>query len=701
MRYIFLLLAFLLINSSCSLQTSQHPNNKHMNKLCFSSSPYLLQHADNPVHWQEWGEEALNMAKQENKPLIISIGYAACHWCHVMEHESFSDEEVAKFMNDNFVCIKVDREERPDIDQIYMNAAQLINKQGGWPLNAFALPDGEPFFAGTYYNKKQWLNLLGKISEMYKSDKNKLIEYANQLTSGINSDSLPDNFADTTSSFAVVDYKELFNHWESQIDFEHGGFNRAPKFPLPGAWEFVLQYYYLTKSSTALSAVEVTLNEMAKGGIYDQIGGGFARYSVDSYWHAPHFEKMLYDNAQLISLYSHAYQVTKNETYKVVVEQTIGFLIRELTNINGGYYSSLNADSEGVEGKYYVWTFDEFNTALDDELQLLIGDYYRVSKKGNWENGNNILSPKMEKIEFAKKHNLTLEQFNKLLNKANSQLLNSREKRIRPSTDNKILTSWNALMITGLVDAYKAFGNDDYLQMALKNANFIETNMLLNDGSLYRNYMNGKSSITAFHDDYATLAQAFIDLYSVTFNKHWLTLSKKLTDYCVEHFLDDKSKMFFYTSDVSEKLIARKFELSDNVIPSSNSIMAKVLLKLGHYYDNENYIDISNKMLSHVIENINQSGPWYANWAQLYGMAVYGLYEVAIVGDDYKKINQKLQLNYLPTSIFLGGDTENLPLLDDKYVNGKTLIYVCKNKTCKLPTSSVNMAMEQILISDN
>ena len=690
--YIFIL----LVANSCS---GQHPNNSKklsMNNLVYASSPYLLQHSDNPVHWQEWSEEIIQTAKDVNKPLLISIGYAACHWCHVMEHESFSDDEVAAYMNENFVCIKVDREERPDVDRIYMDAVQLLSGSGGWPLNAFALPDGKPFYAGTYFKKNQWMDLLNKISDLYKNDYEKVVGYANQLTQRIESNSLVSTLVDNEIKFDKSEYENLFTGWKSQIDYKYGGFNRAPKFPLPVAWEFLLQYNYLTDDKDALNAVIITLDEMVMGGIYDQIGGGFSRYSVDAYWKVPHFEKMLYDNAQLISLYSHAYQITKDARYKEIIEQTIEFINRELSNSNGGYYSSLNADSEGEEGKYYVWTDHEFYEALDDNMEKIMADYYQISLKGNWEHGKNILLPKHSKEKFAETNDLDLKQFNSMLKKANGQLLKYRESRVRPSTDDKILTSWNALMLKAYIDAYRALGNKDYLVSAIESASFLETKMLNEDGSLYRNYMNDKASIHAFLEDYALLAQSFMELYSVTFNKHWLDLSKKLADYCIEHFLDNETGMFFYTSDISESLIARKHELADNVIPASNSVMANLLLKLGHYFDSDNYIKMAERMFGHMAESVKHSGQWYSNWAMLMGTLTFDLNEVAIMGNEAISINNEIQSNYLPTAMFLGGDVENLPLLEGKLVNEETWIYVCRNKVCKLPVRSAVDALKQI-----
>jgi uncharacterized protein len=667
-----------------------------MNTLKYASSPYLLQHADNPVHWQEWSKETLQKAIDENKPLLISIGYAACHWCHVMEHESFSDEEVAAYMNENFVCIKVDREERPDVDRIYMDAVQIISGQGGWPLNAFALPDGRPFFAGTYFNKQQWLDILSSISSLYRNDYEKVVEYADQLTQGIRSNSLSSDLVHKNIVFNKKKYQDLFLGWKSQIDFIKGGFNRAPKFPLPVAWEFLLQYNYLTKDKDALNAVLITLDEMALGGIYDQIGGGFARYSVDANWKVPHFEKMLYDNAQLVSLYSHAYQITKKERYKEIIEQTLEFVNRELSNKSGGHYSSLNADSEGEEGKYYVWTKSEFAEATDDENRSLVGEYYQITPKGNWEHGKNILLPKNCKEIFAKEHDIDLAPFNSILKKYNGQLLVYREARVRPSTDDKILTSWNALMVVAYVDAFKALGIKQYLQSAISCAKFLETRMLNKDGSLNRNLMNDKASIVAFLDDYTLLAQSFVELYSVTFDKHWLDHSKNLIEYCIAHFMDEETGMFFYTSDISESLIARKHELTDNVIPASNSVMANVLLKLGHYYNNDNYIKQVEHMFGYVVESVKKSGLWYSNWAILMGMLTFEPFEVALLGDSAGLFNIEMQTNYLPTAIFLGGNSEDLPLLKGKLVKDETWIYVCRNKVCNLPVDNVENALEQI-----
>lgn len=704
-KYIFSIILFqLFLFVGCAQNTKKNKDNtmnsvpvsKHQNRLAKAKSPYLQQHADNPVDWFEWGEEALNKAKKENKPIIISIGYAACHWCHVMEHESFMDAQVAKLMNENFVSIKIDREERPDIDQIYMDAVQLITGSGGWPLNAFAMPDGKPFYAGTYYPKEQWIQVLTQLSEVYKKEPEKVKNQAEQLTLGIKDQEMLSDVKNTSTEFSEKTYENVFKSWKSMIDFNKGGYQRAPKFPLPVGWEFLLQYHYLTGNKEALKAVTTTLDEMAKGGIYDQIGGGFARYSTDANWFAPHFEKMLYDNAQLVSLYSHAYQLTKNETYAEVIRETLAFIKREMTHSQGGFYASLNADSEGEEGKFYVWTQQEITKALDPKDANLIAKYYQLKANGNWEKNNNILFRKTSKKEFANQNNLSEKEWDVLLTKAKKTLLDERAKRTRPSTDDKVLTSWNALMLQGYIAAYLALGEKEYLEIALKNAHFLEKEMIKKQGGLWRNYKDGSAGIDAFLDDYAFLAKAFIQLYQATFDIHWLNQAKSLTDYAITHFQDKKTGMFFYTSNQSESLIARKTEISDNVIPASNSEMAKVLYQLGEYFDEPSYIEQSKKMVGFTIPKISTQGPYYANWGMLLGLMTYKPFEIAIMGSDAQQKNEAMQKEYLPTAFFMGGQKENLPLLAYKNTQGNTLIYVCKNKTCKYPVEKVADALQQI-----
>jgi uncharacterized protein YyaL (SSP411 family) len=663
---------------------------KKLNRLSEASSPYLRQHAENPVDWYEWGEEALTKAKTENKPLLISVGYAACHWCHVMAHESFSDEVIAEFMNTHFVCIKVDREERPDIDRIYMDAAHLVSGRGGWPLNAFALPDGRPYYAATYFPPNQWMDALNQLSDVFKSDYERALRASEALTAGIQADNLPE--ITEQKAFSREEYDKAFSHHVETVDFDLGGYARAPKFMMPVGWEFFLQYHSQTGNPLALDAATIALDAIARGGINDQIGGGFARYSTDEFWKVPHFEKMLYDNGQLISLYAKAYQLTKKPLYAEVVAQTIAFAERELLDISGGFYASIDADSEHEEGKFYVRTKNEFDAALSPETALLIGRFYQVSDYGNWEHGKNILHYTTDKSTFAEENGLTLEAFETILTQANETLLAVREKRIRPTTDDKILTSWNALMLSGYVDAFKATGEGNYRIGALRTANFIDQKMLSENGLLYRVYKDGKVTIEAFLEDYSLLAQAFIGLYEITFDLKWLTKSRLLTEYVWIHFLDSERNLFFYTSDQAENLIARKHELSDNVIPASNSVMAHVLHQLGQYFEEQKYTEMVEKMLSQVRKDAIQQGSYYANWARLIGKLTYPAIEVAVLGENALPLALELQQKYYPNAIFAGGTEENLPVLKDRLVEGKTLIYVCENKACNLPVETVDEA---------
>lgn len=698
---IFITYIFFLTLTSCgqiqeknnTMNSSEH---KYTNKLIHESSPYLLQHAYNPVNWYPWGKEALDKAKKENKLIIVSIGYAACHWCHVMEHESFEDEEVAKFMNENFIAIKVDREERPDIDQVYMDAVQLITGSGGWPLNCIALPDGRPIYGGTYFQKAKWIDMLSQVNAFFKQNPEKAEQQAKLLTEGVQTNEMIIANTEKTE-LKISDLNTIFDNWKSNIDYEDGGHKRAPKFPMPVGYQFLLHYNYLTQNDDALKAVTTTLNKMADGGIYDQIGGGFSRYSVDAYWKVPHFEKMLYDNAQLVSLYSFAYQQSKDPKYKTIVEETLEFIHRELTSEEGGFYSSLDADSEGEEGKFYIWTKSELQKVLGDNADLII-DYYNVTESGNWENGQNILFKSDNDRKIAKKYKITEKELAKRVLEAKKILLEDRAKRIRPGLDDKILTSWNALMLKAYVDAYRIFDNKEYLRIALTNAKLINTKLKASDGRLNRNYKNGKASINGFLDDYAFTISAYISLYQATFDEKWLNEAHQLTSYTLEHFYDKNSGMFYYTSDIDAALIARKMEISDNVIPSSNSEMAKNLFVLGHYFYKDDYINKAKQMLNNAKQNAIKSGAYYANWSILMAWFASNQYEVAIIGKDFETKRKEFDTHYLPHIFLLGGKNEgNLTLLQNKLVEGQTTIYVCQDKVCKIPTREVKDTLKQIL----
>ena len=694
------IMAFLMLSFSCG-QTRVNNNSKqsvmykYTNDLIHQSSPYLLQHAHNPVNWYPWGEKAFKKAKEENKLVIISIGYSACHWCHVMEHESYEDTTVARIMNEYFVSIKVDREERPDIDQLYMNTAYLIGGTGGWPLNVLALPDGKPFFAGTYFSKPNLIKVLNYFVNIQRTNPASLIEEADKITKGIKSIENVVLNKDKTI-LTKGDLEKTFNKLKPDIDFNKGGLNHPPKFPMPSLWEYILHYYILSNDPDALRSVTSILDNMAAGGIYDQLGGGFSRYSTDGNWHIPHFEKMLYDNAQLVSLYSHALQHTKNPLYKNIVYQTLGFIGREMTSPEEGFYSSLDADSEGEEGKFYVWTKEEVESVLGKEAPLFL-DYFDITKSGNWENGENVLHIKSSDIEISKKFNISLTELRNRIDSDRELMLKSRNKRIKPGVDDKILTSWNALMLKGYVDAYRAFGEEKFLKAALKNADFLTNNAIGKNGEISRNYKNGNSSVPGLLNDYSFTISAFIDLYQATFDEKWLYKAKDLTDYTILHFFDNSSGMFYYTSDNHSDLIARKMEISDNVIPSSNSEMALNFFLLGNYFNNESFIQKAQQMLSNVQKSLQQNIFAYSNWGQLGIHFIKPVYEVAIVGSDWDRFKKSLDNNYLPDAIFLGGKNEGtLSLLRGKLVSGETTIYVCFDKTCKIPVNNSEEALKQM-----
>jgi len=664
------------------------------NRLADESSPYLRQHAHNPVNWYPWSDEALEKAKAENKIILISVGYSSCHWCHVMEHESFEDTAVAAIMNEHFISIKVDREERPDIDDIYMTACHLSTQGScGWPLNAFALPDGRPFWAGTYFPKETWLGILEQFKGLYQEDPGRLEKAATQITNGIQSTDVVD-FEAPISAFSKDNLKEITNQFLDNIDFKFGGRDSEIKFPMPNNYEYLLKYNYYFQDERALEAVVATLDNMANGGIYDHAAGGFARYSTDQIWKVPHFEKMMYDNGQLISLYAQGYQQTKNPLYKKVVEETIAFINRKMTALNGAFYSSLDADSEGVEGKFYVWTKGELNqiwaSKFDESLIEDLMKYYNVTEKGNWEH-NNILYPGKNKRPAS----LTDEN----LQGAMKLVRINREKRIAPGLDNKSLVSWNALIMKGLCDAYVALEDEKYLKMALNNATFIQAKMINKDGRLNRNYMQKESVINAFLDDYALLIDAYVALYQITFDEKWLNVSNQMMEYVQTNFANEKAGMFYYTSQNDKGLIARKMELSDNVIPASNSVMAKNLIYLGHYLYKPEYVEQSKRMLSNMLKDISESKQpnFYSNWLQVYLLLMEEPYEIAVVGENWREIKMEMQRKYLPNALFLGGEDEGeLALLQDKLVPNTTMIYVCRNKVCKLPVETASEAVNLV-----
>ena len=668
---------------------------KYTNKLITESSPYLLQHSHNPVNWYPWGAEALTKAKEENKLLIISIGYAACHWCHVMENESFENEEVAKFMNENFIAIKVDREERPDIDQSYMKAVQLLTGSGGWPLNCIALPDGRPIYGGTYFPKDKWLSVLKQVLKFTIENPDETEKQAQLIAEGVSSNSII-SMNKTENSISITELDNIFKKIRNSIDFENGGLLQTPKFPMPVLFEFLLNYAYLTKDKDAEAALMTTLDKMADGGIYDQVGGGFARYSTDKYWKIPHFEKMLYDNAQLVSLYSKAYQYYKNPQYKNIVVETLNFIESDMTSKKGGFYASLDADSEGKEGLFYVWTKNELKRELGKNSDIII-DYYNISENGNWEHGKNVLTKNISEQQLANKYEMTINELELIVKEAREQLKKARYKRINPNVDKKNITAWNALMIIGYLDAYRAFEENHYLEAAIKNADLIVSDIMTDDSGLFRNYMDDKAYIGGFLDDYAFAIKAFYLLYQVTFNEKWLYHAQTLLEYAVSNFFDENQGMFLYASINNDQLFSNTIEITDSVIPSSNSQMAINLFVLGHYFNNEDYIDKSKQMLNNIWDSVDLNGSYHANWCTLALQFVYGIYEVAIVGNDYENLIREFGKYYLPNTLLLGGNLEGtLALLENKLISDQTTIYVCRNKTCSLPTIDFKIALSQL-----
>jgi len=676
--------------------------NKFTNSLINETSPYLLQHAHNPVNWHAWNDEALALAKKENKLLLISIGYSSCHWCHVMEHESFENEEVAVIMNRHFINIKVDREERPDIDQVYMNAVQLMTGRGGWPLNCIALPDGRPIWGGTYFPKENWIKALEQLSKMYKEKPEEVIEYAVKLTEGIkDTDLLPLNTVQ--QEFTVLQLHSAVAEWKQYMDFDLGGRKGAPKFPMPNNYSFLLRYGVQSNNTEILEYVNTSLTNMAYGGIYDQIGGGFSRYSVDKKWHVPHFEKMLYDNGQLVSLYAEAYQVTKNELYKNIVHETLQFIENELTNSEGAFYSSLDADSINAKGKleegaFYVWTKDELKAILNNDFELF-SEYYSVNYYGYWEHDNYVLIRKNSDEEIAKNNSITVTELKTKVDVWKKVLLKERSKKERPRLDDKSLTSWNALMLKGYIDAFKVFNEPHFLEVAIKNATFIYTKQLQESGNLNHSYKNGSSTINGFLEDYATVIDAYISLYEATVNEFWLQTAKQLTDYSLDHFFNRERAMFYFTSDEDTDLITRKMEIEDNVISASNSIMANNLFKLSHYYSNSYFLKISKQMLHNVEERTQKYGSGYSNWLQLMCNFSSNFYEIAVSGKDLKMKISEINKNYIPNKLIAGSTKKStIPLMEGRFSESDTLIYICVEGACQLPEKEVESALKQLKI---
>jgi uncharacterized protein len=701
-------------------------NAQIMNQLSKETSPYLLQHAHNPVHWYAWKPEAFEKARREDKPILVSIGYSTCHWCHVMERESFENQSVADFMNEHFVCIKVDREERPDVDQIYMEACQLISGSGGWPLNCFLTPDTRPFFAGTYYppmpayQRPSWQQILQNMAGAYQQKRDIVEEQADKLTEMIRGADKTfvkkSNFESKIGEKGIYTegslFSEIFNqnlldkifdNLSDRFDRVEGGFGGAPKFPGTMSIQFLLDYYFYTKNDTALHHAELSLTKMIQGGIYDQIGGGFARYATDRAWLIPHFEKMLYDNALLIQVISDAYKLTKKDIYRETIEETLDFTLREKQNMEGSFYSAYDADSEGVEGKFYVWQKAEIDAILGEESPLFCA-FYDVSEEGNWEENTILWRPKSYEI-FAAGEKMDVVELKKRMKSACQKLYDVRSNRIKPSLDDKILLSWNALMISAFAKAYEALGTEKtdirdfkvekYRKTAINALNFILNNLQNPEGGYFHTYKNGQAQYAAFLEDYAYLIEALLDVYGITFDAQYLYKAQELTDFVLENFWDASDGLFFFTSKNQTDILLRKKDLYDSAMPSGNSTMMKNLGRLAIIFDNNRYKNIHFEMLQTLVESIKMYPTSFSKWASGVISAVHPPFEIAVLGDNYFDKTLEINALFLPNKILMASAEKDvkLPLLDrdteELVPPSRESIFLCQNCACQLPVQTV------------
>jgi len=661
------------------------------NRLINETSPYLLQHAHNPVDWYPWGDEAFEKARAEDKPLLVSIGYSACHWCHVMEHESFEDPATAAVMNEHFVNIKVDMEERPDVDQIYMNFVQLTTGRGGWPMNVFLTPDKRPFFGGTYfppaprYGMASWRQILISIAEAYRERRDELEHSANEIVGELRRMSAIEIAAGGLGP-ELLD--SAFNSFSRTFDQANGGFGGAPKFPPAMSLEFLLRYHHRTGSETALEIVRTTLDKMAGGGIYDQLGGGFHRYSVDAVWLVPHFEKMLYDNAQLIRIYLHAFQVTGDDLYKRIAVETLEYVRREMLDDDGGFYSTQDADSEGVEGKFFVWTPTEIVSILGEEDAAGFNSHYDVTREGNFE-GESILNVK--NTDDLRRSDPGISE---VLERSRRKLFAEREKRIKPARDEKILTAWNGLMLAAFADAASILGSDEYLDTAGRNAEFILKELQV-DGPLLRTWKGGAAKLNGYIEDYANVADALIELYQASGETGHLTEARRLADRMITDFWDEDNGGFYFTSNDHEELIVRNKDLFDNATPSGNSVAADVMLKLARFFGDEKYERFA-------VTTLRLTMPQMQRYPQGFGRALSALEfylaptrEIVSIGQRSNDLEREIRSRYLPDSMLIPSadptkDVSELPVLENKgMIGGKPTVYVCENFVCQRPVTSV------------
>lgn len=661
-----------------------------MNELSKETSPYLLQHASNPVHWKPWNKRTLELAASQNKLILISVGYAACHWCHVMEHETFENEEAARIMNAHFINIKVDREERPDVDAVYMKAVQLMTKRGGWPMNVIALPDGRPVWGGTYFRTEEWMESLEMLASMWQKDSGKMIAYAEKLHEGINAFNLiPPN---TEEQSGLESVHRLVQKWQEFFDPEWGGDARAPKFMLPSNLELLMHYAHRFQKKAILDHVTLTLDKMAMGGLYDTVGGGFSRYSVDPEWHIPHFEKMLYDNAQLIGLYSQAYQLTSDDFYREIVSETIHFAQTEWRTDQGNFHASFDADSpdvtgKKVEGAYYVWTIDQLKTILKDDFPLF-SQVYNINPTGHWEHGFYVL---FRTRNYASLAQAAQQEKASLLEKVRDWkyiLASERKKRTPPALDNKTITSWNALMITGLCKAFEATALEAYRQQAGTTAGYLNRNCRDSLGMLLHTASTDQQ-IPGFLEDYALCAEAFLWLYRVTSEENWLHQARQFADHCLDAFYDDSAGFFRFNPPSDYPLISEHFEMEDNVIPASNSVLGRVLHLLGRHFENQAYLKLSEKMASSVLAVADYPSA-FSNWMTLALEQQDQPAELILCGPEAESWYQEISKAYLPQLLIAWtSGTSELPLFRGRSVTGKTVGYLCRSQSCSLPLESV------------
>jgi len=666
------------------------------NRLINESSPYLLQHAYNPVDWLPWGDEALSLAKELDKPLLISIGYSSCHWCHVMEHESFEDEEIAQVMNMYFVCVKIDREERPDIDQHYMNAVQLITGGGGWPLNCFAMPDGRPIHGGTYFRRDDWKNVLLKISYEYLNNRTKLSEFADKLSKGISkvNSFIPVTGSEELDAMKVID--EAVGKWSQSFDGKWGGTGDAPKFPLPNNIEFLMRYAHQNRSDGVMVHVDLTLDRMASGGIFDQIGGGFARYSVDRIWKVPHFEKMLYDNAQLLSVYSEAFKRTNSSLYKEVVDKTVGWLHREMEDESGLFYSALDADSEGVEGKFYIWTKEELQDILGEDIALAEA-CYKLKTDDIWEEGQFILERNPDMDANLRALGLDKDQAAMSIAAMERRLMNVRTKRVRPGLDDKCLHSWNAMLAIGLLDVHLAFGNGSELGTALRIIDKLWDSDDSDSGTqLKRTYKVGNWKISAFLEDHAFLIAACIKAYQVTSSNLYFERARKLLASTVTEFFDEEKGAFLTARAGASEIGTKGVEYYDNVIPSANSVMFNNLIWWERFTGDRQYDAIIDRLKGAIIGRIKTYPPGYSNWMIGILDRIGASVEIAITGPRSQEEYTALSRHYMPDALIVHTKNEGIgPLFESRVSETETRLFLCRNRACELPVFSVPELLDQ------